>query len=133
MNDRDLINAFTDNIRHLPIEPITIATTTGPHEVGALLLGDWALNRNKEGWAATHQRTGRTGKSYPTPIEALISLGIRLGAGLRIPTELTIAATEADFESLPDFEAIRARIKSATDVLASWGLDLDYNEKEVDL
>lgn len=130
MNTRVFIDAFVDNIEHLPIEPITIATTIGPRDVPALLLGDWALNKNSEGWATTHQRTGRTGKSYKTPIEALISLGIRLGAGLRIPNAMNIKTVEAEYESIPGFDEIRARIRSATELLDSW--DLDYNEKEVD-
>lgn len=133
MIDKDLIDAFVENIRRLPIEPITIATMTGPREISALLLGKWAIHENPEGWTVTHQRTGwAAGPAYPTPIEALIALGIYLGAGLRIPSDMTTETIRDTFRHIPGIADIGARIKSANALLDSWDLDLDYNEKEVD-
>ena len=132
MNTKELIEAFAENIRSLPIELIRIATPDGPKEVGGLLLGEWALNENAKGWTTTHQRTGHCGESYATPIEALISLGILIGAGLTIPDELTAETVSAGIARIPDVAAVANRIKAGLAVLGNWDLDLDYNEPEVE-
>lgn len=124
MDAKELSDDFARNIAELLIQPITIATPDGPQEHDALILGDWALNTNSDGWTVTHRKSGYAGKSFLTPIEALISLGIYLGAG--IPNDFTIEG----FKDIPDIKAIAARIKIATSLLDSWDLDIDWNEPE---
>ncbi len=125
-----LIGACADNIQRLPIGPITIATTTGPRKIDALLLGDWALHDGPQGWTITHQGTGYAGKFYPTPVEALISLGIYLGAGLRFPDNMTMETIGAALKDTPGIADIAERIKAALALVEIWELDLDYNERE---
>ena len=120
----ELIDVFTDNIKALPVEPITIATPDGPQQLEALILGDYALNENSEGWTITHIKSGYGAKSFATPIEALILLGILLGSGM--PNDFTIEG----FASIPGIRDIAARIKAAIVTLDSWDLDIDYNEPE---
>lgn len=131
MNDT-MITIFTENIKALPTGLIRISTVDGPQEVDALLLGDWALNENSQGWTVTHIKTGYAGKSYPTPIEALISLGIYLGAGLRIPDEVTMETIVDSFKAIPGIAAVAARVKDAITILDLWDLDIDYNEPELE-
>lgn len=128
MTEQELIEAFTDNIKALSTGPITIATKEGPQEVDALLLGDWALNENSAGWAATHRASGYAGQSFPTPIEALISLGVCLGSGLVLPDTVT----PDTFSAIPGIREIAARVKAALTILERWELDLDYNEPNVE-
>jgi len=116
----------------LPIGPVRIPTTEGMREVDALLVGDWALNENAKGWTATHRHTGYCGKSYSTPIEALLSLGVLIGAGLVIPDELTTETMISGFAAIPGISEIVARVKAGLAILDSWDLDIDYNEPEVD-
>lgn len=132
MNAHELIEEFSWNVRDLPIGVITISTIDGPQEADALLLGEWALNQNSQGWTVTHQRTGYAGKAYPTPIEALIELGIILGAGLKIPDDLTRESFGDGFRTIPGIAGIAARIKAGLAILESWDLDIDYNEPELD-
>ncbi len=132
MDAEELSERFTWNIEDLPIGPVRISTVDGMLEVDALLLGDWALHQNSQGWTVTHQRTGYCGKSYPTPIEALISLGVYLGAGLRIPETLTAETIKDGFVSIPDIRDIAARVKAGIGVLDAWDLDLNYNEPSYD-
>ena len=124
MHTSDFIEEFKWNIQDLPVEEITIATTDGPQEINALLLGDWALNTNAKGWTVTHRKTGYAAKSWPTPIEALIELGIILGAGLSVPDDVVTGG----FAAIPNIREIGARVKTAHTILESWDLDLDYNE-----
>lgn len=128
MNAKELTEALEWNITDLPIGPITISTQEGPKEVEALLLGAWALHHNGQGWVATHQKTGYCMKAFPTPIEALISLGICLGAGFQLPDDMTMETVKDRIASVPGIREIADRIKAGISVLESWDLDLDYNE-----
>ena len=127
MNAQELIEEFRWNVEDLPIGSITLSTVDGPREVDALLLGDWALNQNSQGWTVTHRQTGYCMKAFPTPIEALISLGICLGAGFRLPDDMTMETIKDGFSSVPDIREVADRIKSGISVLESWDLDI-YNE-----
>lgn len=128
MNAHELSAIFADNIFTLPMGTVRIATLNGPLEVDGLMLGDWALNENAQGWTVTHRKSGYAGKNFPTPIEALIFLGIMLGAGLlELPDEITTDT----FNAIPGIRSIAERLKAADKVLDSWDLDLDYNETEV--
>jgi hypothetical protein len=128
MNAKELSDYFIANIEALPIGPVTIATVDGPREVDALLLGNWALHENNQGWTVTHQRTGYAGKSYPTPIEALVLLGVYLGAGLRIPDDLTAETIGDGFKAIPGIADVAGRVKEALVVLEGWDLDIDEIE-----
>lgn len=128
MDAAELIEVFTENIKTLPIGVITLSTPEGPVQSDALLLGDWALNENSTGWTVTHRTSGYAGASYSTPIEALISLGVFIGAGLAIPEPFAPGM----FSELPDIRNIAARIRAALTVLDAWDLDIDYNESESD-
>lgn len=120
----ELIETFKDNIRTLPTGTIMIATADGARPSDALILGSYALNENAEGWTVSHRMSGYAFKNFATPIEALISLGILLGAGM--PSEFTIDG----FHDIPGMRDIAARIEAAVAILDSWDLDIDYNEPE---
>jgi hypothetical protein len=128
MNAKELTEALEWNIQDLPIGPITISTVDGPQKIDALLLGTWALHQNSQGWAATHRNTGYCMKTFPTPIEALISLGICLGAGFQLPDDMTMETVKGGLTSIPGIRETADRIKAGISVLESWDLDLDYNE-----
>ena len=118
MNTKDLAHS----IETLPIASVIIATLDGPRETDAYIIGDWAINETAKGWTATHHRTGYCGRSFPTPIEALISLGIYIGAGLRIPNDMTMETIKDEFRDIPGIADVGRRIKDAIMEMEGWNL-----------
>lgn len=128
MNAKELSKELAWNVADLPISTITISTVDGAKETDALLLGAWALHKNSQGWVVTHQKTGYCMKAFPTPIEALVLLGICLGAGFQLPDDMTMETVKDRIASIPGIRETADRIKAGISMLESWDLDIDYNE-----
>lgn len=129
MGEKPIADELADSARYLIEQPIMLRDYAGKpaRPVSALLVGDYAIHRclSVDGWSVTHVRSGAGAPRVDTPIEALIFLGIILGAGAHRDLDETYMGGKG----LVDPET-KARISTALLLLRSWDLDLDYHEPE---
>lgn len=129
MEDKPIADELADSARCLIEQPIALRDYAGKpaRPVSALLVGEYAIHRTMsiDGWNVTHIRSGAGGPRVDTPIEALIFLGIILGAGAHRDLDETYMGEKGIVD-----QETKARVSAALLQLRSWDLDLDYHEPE---